>query len=45
VVKEALDISEKSVVPVHISHFKVMEKSNWGHVKEAWAILEEDQAG
>ena len=43
-VKEAVEISEKSGAPVHISHFKVMEKPNWGLVKEACAIIEEARA-
>lgn len=43
-VKEAVEISEKSGAPVHISHFKVMEKPNWGVVKEACAIIEEARA-
>lgn len=40
-VKEAIEISEKTGAPVHISHFKVMGKSNWGLVKEACAVIEE----
>ena len=43
-VKEAIEISEKSGAPVHISHFKVMDKPNWGLVKEASAIIEEAKA-
>ncbi|GAH81747.1 unnamed protein product, partial [marine sediment metagenome] len=43
-VKEAIEISDKSGAPVHISHFKVMEKRNWGLVKDACAIIEEARA-
>jgi N-acyl-D-aspartate/D-glutamate deacylase len=41
---EAIEISDKSGAPVHISHFKVMEKKNWGLVKDACAIIEEARA-
>ena len=40
-VKEAIEISERSGAPVHISHFKVMEKPNWGLVKQACSLIEE----
>ncbi len=40
-VNEAIEISEKSGAPVHISHFKAVAKTNWGLVKEACAIIEE----
>jgi N-acyl-D-aspartate/D-glutamate deacylase len=43
-IKEAIEISDKSGAPVHISHFKVMEKKNWGLVKDACALIEEAQA-
>jgi len=43
-VKEAIEISEKSGAPVHISHFKAVAKTNWGLVKEACAIIEEFRA-
>lgn len=43
-IREAIEISDKSGAPVHISHFKVMEKRNWGLVKDACAIIEEAQA-
>ena len=43
-IKEAIEISDKSGAPVHISHFKVMEKKNWGLVKDACAIIEEARA-
>jgi N-acyl-D-aspartate/D-glutamate deacylase len=43
-VKEAIEISENSGAPVHISHFKVVGKKNWGLVKEACAIIEEARA-
>jgi len=40
-VREAVEISEKAGLPAHISHFKVMGRSNWGLVKEACAIVED----
>jgi N-acyl-D-amino-acid deacylase len=43
-VKEAIEISEKTGVPAHISHFKVMGKSNWGLVKQACALVEAARA-
>jgi len=43
-VKEAIEISEKSGAPTHISHFKVMGKKNWGLVKDACALIEEARA-
>ena len=43
-VKEAIEISVESGAPVHISHFKVMGKPNWGLVKDACAVVEEARA-
>jgi N-acyl-D-aspartate/D-glutamate deacylase len=43
-VKEAIEISEKSGAPVHISHLKAVAKINWGLVKEACGIIEEARA-
>ncbi len=43
-IKEAIEISEASGAPVHISHFKVMDKPNWGLVKDACTLIEEAQA-
>jgi N-acyl-D-aspartate/D-glutamate deacylase len=43
-VREAVEISEKAGLPAHISHFKVMGKSNWGLVKDACAIIENARA-
>lgn len=43
-VKEAIEISKKSGAPVHISHFKVMGKKNWGLVKDACTLIEEARA-
>ncbi len=40
-VKEAIEIGETAGVRVHISHFKVMGKSNWGSVEEACRLIEE----
>jgi len=39
-VTEAIRISRESGAPVHISHFKVMGRTNWGLVKEACEIIE-----
>jgi N-acyl-D-aspartate/D-glutamate deacylase len=43
-VREALQISQKSGAPVHISHLKVMGKPNWGLVQKACALIEEARA-
>ena len=43
-VKEAIEISEKSGAPAHISHFKAVGKTNWGLVKEACSLIEEARA-
>ncbi len=39
-IKEAIEIAEKTGVPTHISHFKVLGKENWGKVKEACQLIE-----
>ncbi len=43
-VKEAIEISEKTGVPAHISHFKVMGRANWGLVKQACVLIESARA-
>jgi N-acyl-D-aspartate/D-glutamate deacylase len=43
-IKETIEISEKTGVPAHISHFKVLGKSNWGLVREASALVESARA-
>ena len=43
-VREAIEISEKSGAPAHLSHFKVMGEPNWGLVKEACSLIEEARA-
>lgn len=40
-VTEAIEISKKTNVPAHISHFKVMGKENWGLVKDACTLIEQ----
>ncbi len=40
-IEEAIKIGEETGVHVHISHFKVMNKENWGTVKEACRLIEE----
>jgi len=40
-VREAIEISEATGVPAHISHFKVLGKANWGLVKQACALVEQ----
>lgn len=37
---EAIAISEKTGVPAHISHLKVLGKANWGLVKKACELIE-----
>ncbi|MBN2408944.1 MAG: amidohydrolase family protein [Candidatus Aminicenantes bacterium] len=43
-VGELIEISEKSGARAHISHFKVLGKTNWGLVKEASVLVEEARA-
>lgn len=43
-VSEAITIGEKAGLPVHISHFKVLGKANWGLVQKAAALIEEARA-
>jgi len=39
-IDEALDIGRRADIPVHISHFKSHGKPNWGHLKDAVALIE-----
>jgi len=43
-VAEAIRIGRESGAPVHISHFKSMQIPNWGHVREAAALIEKARA-
>ncbi len=43
-IRETVEISEKTGVRAHISHFKVLGKSNWGLSKEACQLIEDAQA-
>ncbi|MBM3284686.1 MAG: D-aminoacylase [Candidatus Aminicenantes bacterium] len=43
-IRETVEISEKTGVPAHISHFKVLGKSNWGLSREACRLVEEARA-
>jgi N-acyl-D-amino-acid deacylase len=43
-ISEAITIGEKAGLPVHISHFKVLGKANWGLVQKAAALIEEARA-
>ncbi len=43
-IQEAIEISEKTGVRAHISHFKVLGKSNWGLVKKACELIEAARA-
>ncbi len=40
-INEAIRIGEEANIPVHISHFKVMGKSNWGLIRKACDLIEE----
>jgi len=40
-VKEAIEIGEKSKVPVEISHHKASGKSNWGKVKHTLEMIDQ----
>jgi len=42
--KEAVTISERTGVPAHISHMKIMGRANWGKVPAALALVEEARA-
>lgn len=39
-VQEAIEISEKTGAPAHISHFKVLGKDNWGLAPKACELVE-----
>jgi N-acyl-D-aspartate/D-glutamate deacylase len=39
-IEETIEIGEKTGVPVHISHLKVVGRDNWGHMKEACQLME-----
>lgn len=43
-ISEAILIGEKAGLPVHISHFKVLGKNNWGLVQKASALIEDARA-
>lgn len=43
-VQEAIEISEKTGVRAHISHFKVLGRANWGLVRKATQLIEEARA-
>ncbi len=43
-ISEAIYIGEKAGLPVHISHFKVLGKNNWGLTQKAAALIEEARA-
>ncbi len=43
-VNEAIEIGEKTEVPVHISHFKAINYNNWGKIKDACQLIEAAQA-
>ncbi len=40
-VREAIQIGRSAGLPVHISHFKVVGRPNWGLVRQAAALVEE----
>lgn len=39
-IEEALEIGRRGDIPVHISHFKSNGKPNWGHLRDAVALIE-----
>ncbi len=43
-IRETIEISEKTGVRAHISHFKVLGKSNWGLSKEACQLIDDARA-
>jgi N-acyl-D-aspartate/D-glutamate deacylase len=40
-VREAISIGRSAGLPVHISHFKAVGKSNWGGVRDAARLIDE----
>lgn len=42
-ITEAIEIGEKTGVPVHISHLKVVGTDNWGNMKNACKLMEKAQ--
>ena len=39
-IEEALEIGRRADIPVHIAHFKSNGKPNWGHLKDAVALVD-----
>ena len=39
-IEEALEIGRRAEIPVHIAHFKSNGKPNWGHLKDAIALID-----
>lgn len=39
-IEEALEIGRRARIPVHIAHFKSNGKPNWGHLRDAIALIE-----
>ncbi len=39
-IEEALEIGRRADIPVHIAHFKSNGKPNWGHLKDAVALID-----
>jgi len=42
---EAIEIGRRANLPVHISHFKVCGKQNWGRLREAAKLIEQARRG
>jgi len=42
-IEEALEIAEKTGVPTHLSHLKVVGEKNWGKAREACDLIEKAQ--
>jgi N-acyl-D-aspartate/D-glutamate deacylase len=40
-IEEALEIGRRANVPVHIAHFKSNGKPNWGHLRDAVALIDQ----
>jgi len=40
-IEEALEIGRRASIPVHIAHFKSNGKPNWGHLRDAVALIEQ----
>ena len=43
-IQETITIAEQAHIPVHILHIKSSGKANWGHIKDAVALIDQARA-